>query len=126
MRRNLNKLADAYNLPPVGSTYTGGGNPYPDNNNGNPYPDTRPGNVPDWAVGTFRGTTNNGASELIIAPDGNAMTRSLTTGGVFSGRYADGKLYFDWGSFNLTRDRNGVRTTEVGNPRNQTSYTRVN
>ena len=43
-----------------------------------------------------------------------------------SGRYANGVLTFSWGSFNVTRESNGLRTVEVNNRRRQTSFRRVN
>lgn len=84
------------------------------------------GRVPRWAVGTFRGRTDSGESELTIHRDGTATVTSLQNHTMFTGRYADGVLTFDWGSFNVTRDGDGLRTVEVNNRRNQTSYRRVN
>lgn len=83
------------------------------------------GVVPDWAVGTFRGTTDSGESELSISPDGSATAHSITRNRSFTGRYEGGVLRFEFGSFNLERDGDGIRTIEVGNRRNQTSYRRV-
>lgn len=88
--------------------------------------DDNDGRVPRWAVGTFRGTTDSGESELTINRDGSATATSLVKRTMFSGRYADGVLTFDWGSFNITRDGDGIRTVQVNNRRNQTSYRRVN
>ncbi len=81
--------------------------------------------VPRWTVGRFRGTTNTGESELTINADGSATARSLTANRTFSGRYSDGILRFDFGSFSIARDGDGIRTIEVGNTRNQTTYTRA-
>ena len=84
------------------------------------------GNVPNWAIGTFRGITDSGESELTISPNGFATARSLSTNAIFNGRYANDVLTFDWGSFRLVREGNGISTVEVGNQRNRTSYRRVN
>ncbi|HEX8070542.1 MAG TPA: hypothetical protein VF546_11355 [Pyrinomonadaceae bacterium] len=81
--------------------------------------------VPRWAVGTFRGTTDSGESELRIGPDGSATARSLRTNQTFTGSYANGVLRFEWGAFNLLRDGDGIRTIEIRNRDNQTTYRRV-
>jgi len=101
------------------SGYTGGNN-YPT------YPDQQYGNVPTWAVGTFRGNTNDGESEITISSDGSATARSLNTGAIYNGRYANGVLTFDWGSFRLVQESNGLRTEEINNRGNRTSYRRIN
>jgi hypothetical protein len=115
MRRNLNRLADAFNLPPVGSAFSGNRPNYP--NQG--------GNVPNWAIGTFRGWTNTGEAELTIAANGVATARSLTSNALYTGRAANDVLYFDWGSFNVVREGGGISTVEIGNQQNRTSYRRV-
>lgn len=81
--------------------------------------------VPRWAVGTFRGTTDRGESELIINRDGTSSIRSLSTNQTFTGDYSNGVLRFEWGSFDVSRDGDGIRTIEVGNRNNQTTYQRV-
>jgi hypothetical protein len=83
------------------------------------------GEVPDWAVGTFRGTTDSGESELTINRDGSVVARSLTQRTTFTGRYADGRLRFDWGTYSVVREGDGIRTINIGDRRNQTSYRRV-
>ena len=82
------------------------------------------GRVPRWAVGTFRGTTDTGESELTIGADGTATIRSLRTNETFYGNFSDRILRFEWGDFEVTRERDGIRTTEVNNRRNQTYYRR--
>ena len=81
--------------------------------------------MPRWAVGTFRGTTDRGEAELIINRDGTASIRSLSTNQTFSGDYSNGVLRFEWGSFDVSRDGDGIRTIEVNNRNNQTAYRRV-
>ena len=116
LRRNLDRLAAAFNLPPVGSTYTGSPVDYPDLGD----------NVRSCSVtGTYRGYTNNGETELTIAGNGTATARSLITNAVYNGRCANDVLYFDWGAFNLVRDGRNVATVEIGNPQNRTPYRRV-
>ncbi len=82
--------------------------------------------VPQWAIGVFRGNTDNGESELIISPDGTAAICSLRTYQLFIGRYDNNVLAFSFGSFNVTQRGDGIRTTEISNRRNQTTYRRVN
>jgi hypothetical protein len=90
------------------------------------YPTDQYGNVPSWAIGTFRGMTNNGESEITISSNGMATARSLNSNQLFNGRYANGVLTFDWGSFRLIQESNGISTVDVGNQQNRTSYRRVN
>jgi hypothetical protein len=115
LRRNLNLLAQAFNLPAVGSSFTGNQPGYPEQG----------ANVRDCSTGVFRGFTNSGETELTIAANGVATVRSLTTNAVYNGRCANDVLYFDWGSFNLVREGRGVTTVEIGNQANRTSYRRV-
>jgi hypothetical protein len=115
LRRNINRLADAFNLPPVGTTF-GGFQTYPEYG----------GNIRACTVtGTFRGYTNTGGSELTIAANGTATARSLSSNEVYTGRCANNVLYFDWGSFNVVREGRNIATVEIGNERNRTSYRRV-
>lgn len=83
------------------------------------------GRVPRWARGTFRGTTDSGESELVIRADGTATARSLTKNTSFQGSYANGVLRFDWGTFNVQRENDGIRTVQTNNRNNQTFYRRT-
>ncbi len=81
--------------------------------------------VPRWTVGRFRGRTSSGDTELIIQDDGSATARSLTTNRSFSGRYLEGIVTFEFGSFSIARDGDGIRTIAVANPNEQTVYNRT-
>jgi hypothetical protein len=98
------------------------------NSAGGGYPEDEDGDdggrVPRWARGTFRGTTDTGESELTIRADGTATARSITKNQSFQGSYANGRLRFDWGTYEVERVRDGIRTTDVKN-RNQTTYRRT-
>jgi hypothetical protein len=83
------------------------------------------GRVPRWMRGTFRGTTSSGESELTIRADGTATARSLTKNQTFQGTYSNGTLRFDWGTFEVERVRDGIRTVEVNNRNNRTEYRRT-
>ena len=114
LRRNLDRLAAAFNLPQVGSNFTGNESRYPE------------GNVRSCSTtGTYRGYTNTGESELAIAGNGEATIRSLNSNAIYSGRCANDVLYFDWGTFNLVRDGRNISTVEIGNSLNRTTYRRV-
>ena len=116
LRANLNTLANAFNLPQVGTTFTGI----------QTYPDYGNNFRACTMTGTFRGYTNSGEAELSISANGTATARSLVNGAVYSGHCANDVLYFDWGTFNVARDgRNNIATVEIGNPRNRTIYRRV-
>lgn len=84
------------------------------------------GRVPDWAVGTFRGQTDSGESELTISSDGTATARSLRTGETFYGNYDGRSLRFDWGTYDVQRERDGLRTINLNNRNDQTRYRRAN
>lgn len=98
-----------------GGTAGGGGNDDDDNDGGR---------VPRWMRGTFRATTDSGESELTIRADGTATARSLTKNVSFQGTYSNDRLRFDWGTYEVTRVQDGIRTTDVKN-RNSTDYRRT-
>src|SRR5687767_11943617 len=109
LRRNIDRLAVAFNLPAVGTNFSGS---YRD------YSQLGGNQRPCSTIGTYRGYTNNGESELTIMGDGTATIRSLITGELYNGRCANEVVYFDWGAFNLVRDGRGVSTVEIGNRSN--------
>lgn len=116
LRTNINTLANAFNLPQVGTTFSGI----------QTYP-TYGGNGRACTIsGTYRGYTNTGETELTFSSNGYATARSLVNGATYSGRCYNDVIYFDWGSFNVVRDgRNNISTVEIGNERNRTTYRRV-
>ena len=94
-----------------------GGGDYDDDDDG--------GRVPRWMRGTFRGTTDSGESELIIRADGTATARSIAKNLSFQGTYSNGVLRFDWGTFNVERIRDGIRTVPTNNRNGHTDYRRT-
>ena len=92
---------------------------------GNDDDDDGGGRVPRWARGTFRGTTDSGESELVIRADGTATARSLTKNVSFQGTYSDGRLRFEWGTFEVERISDGIRTVQTNNRNNRTDYRRT-
>jgi hypothetical protein len=79
-------------------------------------------NLPQSIAGIFR----NDQSELIISPDGTAAMCSLVDYELVIGRYSNGVLSFNAGSYDVTQRGNEIRITERGNRRNQITYRRVN
>ena len=116
LRTNINTLANAFNLPQVGTTF-GGIQTYPE------YGGTGRSCT---ITGAYRGYTNSGEAELTFSSNGAATARSLVSGVVYNGRCYDDVAYFDWGSFKIVRaGRNNVTLSEVGNERNSVTYRRV-
>jgi hypothetical protein len=87
--------------------------------------ETDGGRVPRWAQGTFRGTTDSGESELTIRADGTATARSLGKNQSYRGTFSNGTLTFDWGTFDVERTRDGIRTIQETDRNNQTEYRRT-
>jgi hypothetical protein len=99
MRRDLNKLADTFDLPALDGSGGGG-------NTGN-------ANIPNWAVGTFyaRNPQTGGTIALTIAKDGNV---TVNFDGTISYATMRGDRLFNNGSeARVTRIQNGIRTTSV-------------
>lgn len=87
--------------------------------------DDNDGRVPRWLRGTFRGTTDSGESELTIRADGTATARSITKNLTFPGTYSNGRLRFEWGTFDVQRENDGIRTIQTDKRSNQTYYRRT-
>ncbi len=81
--------------------------------------------VPRWMRGTFRGMTPDGEAELVIRADGTATIGAVGKTGRASGTYSDGRLRFDWGSYEVERMRYGLRTVNVRDRNNRTEYRRT-
>ena len=62
---------------------------------------------------------------MTITAQGVATIRSSNSNQVYDGRAANSIVYFEWGSFNLRQDRNGVTLVEMANDYNRTPFTRV-
>jgi hypothetical protein len=119
MRSDLNRLAETYDLPPLSNEYGDSGIIV------RPGVPVGPSRVPEWAIGTFRGMTDSGETQLTISPEGTATVTSLRSNQTFTGRYENGYLNFEWGSYTLSRERSGIRTIAINDSRTQTSYRRM-
>ena len=107
LRRDINKLADTYDLPGVaGGGWNGGGSGYPGNGggwNGN-------GQIsapPSWAVGTFYATNGSGISMSI---DSSGRITVINEGQTYYGRYYRGQMYLNNDVSTVSRAGNGIRT----------------
>ena len=116
LRRNIDQLAVAFNLPAVGANYSEIQPSIPNYGDGN----GRACNI----TGTYRGWTNSGESELSIS-NGSATIRNVNSNVLYTGRCINDILYFEWGAFNLERNNRGLTTIEIGNTQNRSTYRRV-
>lgn len=87
--------------------------------------DDNDGNVPRWLRGTFRGSTEGGDSELTFRADGTVTARNVGRNQSFQGTYSNGLLRFSWGTFDVQREGDGIRTIQTNNRNNQTYYRRT-
>ncbi|HEX8119110.1 MAG TPA: twin-arginine translocation signal domain-containing protein [Pyrinomonadaceae bacterium] len=92
---------------------------------GNDDDDETDGRVPRWMRGTFRGTTDDGEAELVIRADGTATIGAVGKSGTARGTYSDGRLRFDWGTYEVERLQDGIRTVNVKDRNNRTDYRRT-
>lgn len=132
LRRDINKLADTYELPGLGGQGGGYGNQgggYGNQgggygNQGGGYP-VAGGNVPSWAAGTFYGRDPQTGSmvtltiarngSVAVSVDGNQPTYASLNGTTLSnGPYVS----------RITRRNNGIRTTDVNDSRTYIDYSR--
>jgi hypothetical protein len=98
MRRDINKLADTYDLAELGNDNNGGGS-----------------NIPDWAIGTFsaRNPQNGGNITLTINEKGNV---TINMDGNVSYATVSGNTLLNNGiESRLSRLDNGFRTTRNDN-----------
>ena len=114
MRRDINKLAETYNLPRLDGT--GGGST--DGNGGG-------GNVPSWAVGRFYGRNpqTGGAIILDITRNGRVSV-TFENGNVVYATMNGDRLNNDGTISRVTKLNNGIRTTRQDNGERIDYFTR--
>lgn len=107
MRRNLNRLADTFDLPGLaGGGWQGG--PWQPGYPGRGYPNQV--SPPSWARGTFYGVAPDGSQIILTINDDGGVTANV--GGSMSyGSYVRGNsLYIQGNASRVSRRGNGIRT----------------
>ena len=100
MRKDLNKLADTFDLPLLDGS---------NNNNNN-----SGGNVPSWAVGTFYGKSPQDGSTITMTINANGSVNISFNNGSFANATINGdRLYNNGAEARITRLNNGIRTTSI-------------
>ena len=110
LRRDINKLADTYELPELGGgggRFPGGGFP------GNPVG----GNVPSWARGTFYGRSpiNGETITMTIVSNGTVTIHFSSSGQTNYATLNRQTLWNNGIQSRVTSIRNGIRTTRTDN-----------
>jgi hypothetical protein len=99
LRRDINKLADTYDLPDLGGNLGGGGGI-----GGGIGGASRP---PNWAIGTWYWVQGQNRSFSI---DANGIVTENAGGFVNTGTYRRGSIYLNGNQSTVTRTANGIRT----------------
>jgi hypothetical protein len=100
MRRDINTLADTYDLPDIEGGGYGGEAPW------------QGGNVPNWAVGQFVGRNPNGYGQITLNVQSNGTVLVSFDGGIPSTAYMNGTRFrFGGSTARVSRLPNGIRTT---------------
>lgn len=101
MRKDLNKLADTYDLPALDGS---------NNNNNN----TGGGNIPDWAIGTFYGRSPQDGSTITMTINRNGSVNiAFSNGSTASATMNGSRLFNNGAEARISRIQNGIRTTSV-------------
>lgn len=109
MRRDINTLADTYDLPGVaGGGWTGGGGGTGPWNPGQ-------GSAPNWAVGTFYGRDPRTGGRIELTVQRNGAVTANISGEFISGTMNGQNLYVGNDQSRVTRTNNGIRTTNRRN-----------
>ena len=114
LRRDINKLADTYELPGLGGGngggWQGGG---------------QTSNPPSWATGTFYGRDPSTGQRIMLTISGNGQVTSSSEGNVSYGTYYNGTVRMEGVLARISRAGDGIRSV-----RNDTgvavNYTRGN
>jgi hypothetical protein len=81
--------------------------------------------VPEWLVGGFRGWSERSEEGVSLAVEPDGSTRLSTGGRRHSGVYEGGAIRLRSGTYAVARLRNGVRLTQLEDPRNTLVLRRV-
>lgn len=106
MRNDVNALADAYDLSGIGGGGWGGGNPGWGGGN-----QVAP---PNWARGTFYGTSPFDGSRIRLMISDNGEVRAEIGGGMSYGSFTSGNMLYIGGyTSRVYRQGNGLRTVST-------------
>lgn len=97
MRRDLNKLADTFDLPALDNAGGGGGG----------------GNVPNWAEGTFYGRNPQDGRTIVLTISRNGNVTVDFQGSTTTGFYSREQISIYGATARVTRLKDGIRTTRV-------------
>jgi len=102
MRRDINKLADTYDLPDLAGNGGGGGG--------------GGGNVPNWAIGTFYGRNPQTGGTITMTVSGNgSVTFTFENGSSVYATINGDRLNNNGIIARVTKLNNGIRTTRIDN-----------
>lgn len=121
MRRDLNTLADTYDLPGIdGGGFQGGGGGFP----GGGFPDGGTITPPVWAQGVFFGRAANG-TQITLTIARNGSVNADINGTVTYGTFTRGNYLSLGGAYaRITQQRNGILTVRTDN-NERIAYTRT-
>lgn len=106
MRKDLNKLADAFDLPGLnGGGWNGGGW------NGQGQTSTPPG----WANGTFYTTSTIDGAQVVLTIANNGRVTSRSAGNTSFGTYYNGMISMEGVNVQVYQINNGIRTRRTDN-----------
>jgi hypothetical protein len=99
LRRDINKLADTYDLPDLSGGLPGGG--------GGGFPGGGATRPPSWAVGTWYWVQG---PNRVFSIDANGVVTENAGGFVNTGYYRGGSIYLNGNQSTVTRTSSGIRT----------------
>lgn len=100
LRRDINKLADTYDLPDLSGQLGGGGG-------GGGFPGGGATRPPNWAIGTWYWVQGQNRSFSI---DSNGIVTENAGGYVNTGTWRGGSIYLNGNQSTVTRTASGIRT----------------
>ncbi|MFN2411797.1 MAG: hypothetical protein ABR535_01920 [Pyrinomonadaceae bacterium] len=116
LRRDINRIADTYDLPGLqgGGWNGGGGGGWNPGNPGMPGPGgVRP---PSWASGTFYGRNPYDGTRIILTIDNSGRVSADVGGSMSYGAYRRGNtLWINGATSRVTNFRNGISTIRTDN-----------
>lgn len=101
LRRDINLLANTYELPGLGGGgWNGGGDPG--------WGGGQTSNPPSWTQGTFY--SRNGRDNIVMTIDNGGRVTVVNNGQTFYGTYFRNRINVNGDTSDLSRDGNGIRT----------------